>query len=218
MVVGGHPDEKGLKYLIQSQRENHFRFQDPMTAWARRSTARQAVGRREDLLASRLWREHPYFNEHVRPAGIGDLLIGFYRTDQKRGTAFGISVARSLNDSHFSVRDREVVRLFVEELHTMYVRRIFDPPPSAQQVDLSLLSPRQREVLKHLMAGMTIKQVAARLELGYRTVDDHVKQIYRRLKIHSRAELISRCSSIASPARCELISAASMLDSEFPPT
>src|SRR4051812_17348948 len=34
MVIGGHPEEKGLRYLFESQKENHFKHVDPMTAWA----------------------------------------------------------------------------------------------------------------------------------------------------------------------------------------
>ena len=65
----------------------------------------------------------------------------------------------------------------------------FTPAP-AQQPDL--LSGRERQVLTGLVDGLSEKQVAARLDIAYATVHIHVRRIYKKLQVHSRAELLSR--------------------------
>lgn len=54
---------------------------------------------------------------------------------------------------------------------------------------LSALSTRQLEVARHLAAGCSVKQVAARMHLSEKTVDSHNSRIMRILGIHSRVEL-----------------------------
>ena len=53
-----------------------------------------------------------------------------------------------------------------------------------------LLTSREREVLKLLADGLTVKQVAARLNLSVKTVDVHKYNLMNKLDIHDRSELI----------------------------
>ena len=57
---------------------------------------------------------------------------------------------------------------------------------------IASLSPRQREVLEHLMTGCNESTIAAKLRLSVHTVHQHAKAIYRRCQVHSRAELMSK--------------------------
>jgi DNA-binding CsgD family transcriptional regulator len=43
--------------------------------------------------------------------------------------------------------------------------------------------------------GASEKQAAAALCLSYHTIHTHVKQIYRQLRVRSRAELMALCLS-----------------------
>lgn len=49
------------------------------------------------------------------------------------------------------------------------------------------LTPRERAVLAELVAGYTTPGIAERLELGVSTVQTHLKSIYRKLDVTSRA-------------------------------
>ena len=53
-----------------------------------------------------------------------------------------------------------------------------------------LLSNREREVLKLLAEGLTVKEVASRLDLSVKTVDVHKYNLMRKIDVHDRAELI----------------------------
>jgi two-component system, NarL family, response regulator NreC len=53
-----------------------------------------------------------------------------------------------------------------------------------------LLTGREREVLKLLADGLTVKQIAAQLNLSVKTVDVHKYNLMNKLDIHDRSELI----------------------------
>lgn len=54
------------------------------------------------------------------------------------------------------------------------------------------LTPREIEVLKLLVNGYTMDMVSAKLEISSGTVDSHIKNIYKKLQVHNRAEVVSR--------------------------
>ena len=58
------------------------------------------------------------------------------------------------------------------------------------QTTYDRLSDREREVLKLLAEGLTVKQVASRLNLSVKTVDVHKYNLMRNIDVHDRAELI----------------------------
>jgi DNA-binding NarL/FixJ family response regulator len=54
------------------------------------------------------------------------------------------------------------------------------------------LPPRLRQTLTHLVRGDSEKEVANRLGLSQHTIHVYVKQLYKRLKVNSRAELLAK--------------------------
>ena len=53
-----------------------------------------------------------------------------------------------------------------------------------------MLTDREREVLKLLADGLSIKDIAAHLGLSVKTVDVHKSNVMRKLDIHDRAALV----------------------------
>jgi len=56
--------------------------------------------------------------------------------------------------------------------------------------DYERLSGREREVLKLLADGLTLKEIATRLILSVKTVDNHKTNMMRKLDLHDRIEVI----------------------------
>lgn len=54
--------------------------------------------------------------------------------------------------------------------------------------DQPRLTSRETEVLAMIGSGLMIKQVASQLGIGYHTVNDNIKSIYRKLGIRTRAQ------------------------------
>jgi len=55
-------------------------------------------------------------------------------------------------------------------------------------MDHERLTPRENEVLTYLSKGFTIKEIAALMGIKWFTVNDHIKSIYKKLNVSSRAE------------------------------
>ena len=60
---------------------------------------------------------------------------------------------------------------------------VLDPPPEWER-----LTPRESEVLTYLSKGFTIKEIANLMGIKWFTVNDHIKSIYKKLNVSSRAE------------------------------
>jgi len=56
----------------------------------------------------------------------------------------------------------------------------------------SQLSPRQQEVLNLLTRGYLYKEIADALHISQFTVNGHIRQIYEKLHVHSRAQAFAR--------------------------
>ncbi|MDA0162284.1 LuxR C-terminal-related transcriptional regulator [Solirubrobacter ginsenosidimutans] len=54
------------------------------------------------------------------------------------------------------------------------------------------LSERELTVLRHLRGGLSEREIAAELYLSFNTVHSHVKSIYRKLGVSSRAAAVER--------------------------
>ena len=59
----------------------------------------------------------------------------------------------------------------------------------AERPELEQLTPREREVLRHIARGYMYKEVAQRLGISARTVEAHVSAVLRKLQLSSRHEL-----------------------------
>ncbi|MCE2909762.1 MAG: LuxR C-terminal-related transcriptional regulator [Betaproteobacteria bacterium] len=62
------------------------------------------------------------------------------------------------------------------------------PVPLEKAPEHERLTPRETEVLTFLSKGFTIKEIASLLGIKWFTVNDHIKSIYRKLNVSSRAE------------------------------
>ena len=55
--------------------------------------------------------------------------------------------------------------------------------------DLDRLTPREKEVLRHLARGYTYKEIARRLSISIKTVESHASAVLRKLQLSNRSEL-----------------------------
>ena len=67
-------------------------------------------------------------------------------------------------------------------------RRLNEGGPEADPSQPAL-TERETEVLRMVAKGMSYKQIAERLVLSHRTVQNHVQNTLRKLQMHNRVEL-----------------------------
>jgi len=54
------------------------------------------------------------------------------------------------------------------------------------------LTRRENEILEHLITGLSYKEIAARCFISPETMNSHIKNIYQKLNVHSRAQITAR--------------------------
>ena len=64
------------------------------------------------------------------------------------------------------------------------------PSANLERPELARLSPRERDVLEHLLDGHRVSTISQRLEVSEHTVRNHLKSMFRKLGVHSQPELI----------------------------
>ena len=70
----------------------------------------------------------------------------------------------------------------------------------ARQPRFGTLTKREREILKMLAEGKSVKEIACEFDLSVKTVEAHKFNLMRKLDIHNKAQLVQgwRASSVAS--------------------
>jgi len=65
-------------------------------------------------------------------------------------------------------------------------------PRKTEEDATEALTPRQEQIAQGLVDGLSYKMIADRLNISVETVRDHIKKIYKKLQINSKAELIKK--------------------------
>ncbi len=76
-------------------------------------------------------------------------------------------------------------------------RKVFDffAPQAARQHNArseEALTPRQEQIVEGLVEGLSYKMIADKYTISVETVRDHIKKIYRKLHVNSKAEVIRK--------------------------
>ncbi len=102
-------------------------------------------------------------------------------------------------------RNGRWLTLHAEPYEDTLVSVVIEPTRPAELARLVVeahgLSAREREIVQLLAHGHTNGEISRLLRLSSHTVGDHVKSIFAKLAVHSRAELTSRLYFGPPPAR-----------------
>lgn len=64
-------------------------------------------------------------------------------------------------------------------------------PVAGPQLPVPRLSGRESDILQQLAGGATYKEIARELEISPYTVNDHIKSVFRKLSVHTRAAAVA---------------------------
>jgi FixJ family two-component response regulator len=79
-------------------------------------------------------------------------------------------------------------------------RRLQDEGRREIEARLAKLSPREREVMSHVIAGRLNKQIAADLGISLKTVKVHRAKVMEKTGVGSVAALVDLCRAAGMPA------------------
>lgn len=139
--------------------------------------------RRQECVPDRTWYRSGYYNDVRRATGF-DHSVCSMRRREGRYSMEGVVMFRSVGARAFAAEDAALVDLVHVEWTRLNARD--DVPPG--------LSPRERQTFELLLEGRAYKDIATTLELAVHTVSEYVKEVYRKLGVHSRSELQARWS------------------------
>ena len=73
--------------------------------------------------------------------------------------------------------------------------------PRQEKINVELLTPRQREILRLVSIGHTNREIADVLEISVRTVEVHRFNLMRRLNVRNVAQLLRRALQLGLLAK-----------------
>ena len=63
-------------------------------------------------------------------------------------------------------------------------------PPPGPELNTAKLTPREIDILWGIAKGFSYAEIASHLGLSRQTVPGHIKNIYRKLEVHTRSEAV----------------------------
>ena len=153
-----------------------------------------AAYRDSDLVSEEAMRRSAIFTEWVQPMGMR--YVGGAVMHDRGVRAADITLFRS--EEHGDFTDRE---LFLLTLVARQVERWLElERPAAEAAgekphataDLTLLTERELEVARLACTGMSVREMSDYLAISYGTARRHLANIYGKLGISSRVQLIER--------------------------
>jgi DNA-binding CsgD family transcriptional regulator len=171
---------------------------------------------RSQLIDDGAWYASDHYRLVMMPMGCNDSLYSCVPLPD--GTQLCIGLHRAAGEKPFTQRHCKLVDLFHASCGRLYyvpeceaeAEPAGDDEASADEPDgadreIEALPPRLQAVLKLLLVGDGEKQVAFKLDLSKHTVHTYAKEIYRKLGVSSRGELLAkfirRSRRPAEPAR-----------------
>jgi DNA-binding CsgD family transcriptional regulator len=124
----------------------------------------------------------PLYADFYRPRGTIDQLLCVVEADDRAGRILTLSRSRP----GFADRDRELVDLLAPHL----AREERRPVRPVTGGPVEVLTAREREVAGLVARAATDREIARRLGISPRTVQKHLQQVYRKLDLTSRTELM----------------------------
>jgi DNA-binding CsgD family transcriptional regulator len=134
-----------------------------------------------DFLTLRSRVRNPFFQEVLRPAGIEHELKVFLPASP--GTTYEFDFTRGPG-SDFG--DRERALLLLLRPHLARLRDRWE-----QSIDPDIVTARERQIIRHVAAGLTNREIAEQLVVSTNTVRSHLDHIYEKLGVHTRTAAVA---------------------------
>ena len=191
--------------------EAHYRNLDPCFAGlkGRAASGRPLAVSTDQVIASeRDYVASGYYRDFLHPQNIHSSLI-FAVTDGEGALGlFGFHRARG--KPHYSAEEHVKARLFAAQMAgVLRMKKVLGDLAglrarvestragelvSKAKLDEFGITPREREIVAEVSRGLTTAQIADRLDISEKTVQQHLDHLYRKTGTHNRTALIYRLS------------------------
>ena len=157
---------------------------------------------RADLVDDGAWGHDVHVLTHRRGSGLGDCALSLHRA-RERTSAYVLCAFRHVQSdrapgappggaqsgaSRFGARER----VLLHALHSGIAGFYRAEESSRRTLPTTSLPPRLRQTLEHLLAGLTERQAALKMDLSVHTLHGYVKNLYSHFGVSSRGELLAK--------------------------
>src|SRR4051812_15605528 len=91
-----------------------------------------------------------------------------------------------------AIRDLSEGKASMNGLIAKKVMEFFQVKKPSLDVEAFNLTKREHEILDLLIQGLSYKEIAAKCFISPETMNSHIKNIYQKLNVHSRAQISAR--------------------------
>jgi DNA-binding CsgD family transcriptional regulator len=141
---------------------------------------------RRQLVDDRTWYAAPSVVNGRHYADIDDFVCTTFAL--RPGMLHGFIIYRGMREPAFDLHERRIMRMF----HVELLRLIRNTASNHATPNGGTLSPRLQQTLELLLTGAGVKDIAGSMQLSHHTVNDYMKELYRRMQVTSRPELMSK--------------------------
>lgn len=155
------------------------------------------IARSTDILVYSHWTRHSeYYNDFLRLYRT-HYMLSFDLRDGGRILG-GLCLHRDKSTGDFSLRDKDVLANLYPHLVNSFrwyhaLRSLSGKSltyPKAPNTVLSTLTTREQEIVKRIMSGSSNATIAKELHLSVNTIKMHLQNIYGKLKVKNRTQLV----------------------------
>lgn len=130
-------------------------------------------------------------------ASIDIVMLSSYEDSERIFSALQAGAVGYISKKSSLIRIREAIEIihrggsYMSPSIARKVIGFFAPKPKSINPD-SLLTERQQQIVASLADGLSYKMIAGKYGISLETVRDHIKKIYKKLGVNSKAEVISK--------------------------
>jgi len=108
-------------------------------------------------------------------------------------TEEGVEMTRLLNRVRTAQRTGTISLPITPE----YIKLLLDASADAETTSSTILSEREQEILRLISSGLSNQEIADALVIAISTVKWHVRQIFNKLNVNSRTQVIARARALS---------------------
>jgi DNA-binding CsgD family transcriptional regulator len=157
--------------------------------------ARFMSATRHELIEDGDWYAARAVSELRRTGDVDDFVCT--SVEIRPNVLHGFVVYRNWGEPPFGIREKRILRLFQAGILREHARSVVEQPGGAK---IETLPPRVRETLDQIVAGKSLKQIAASLQISRHTVNDYTKYLHKKFGVSSRAELLNTMAKMQGHA------------------
>lgn len=139
------------------------------------------------LMRARKVKPSGYLVKPIEPSQLHSAIV--LATGRVASQAPPPVTAGSEQDLEFLRRQMERIREVVEE--TRFAERVLAKQPGRLPQGLESLSAREWQIMRDLTRTPSAETIAEQRHISVHTVQNHLKSVYRKLNVHSTAELLT---------------------------